>query len=241
MIRSILAILALCLTAFLFLVARRRKRLTYSLSNTPVLGIHEAVNPSRVQILFDGTPVTEVRLAILTVTNVGNEPILVNDFERPLLFVWSEPAKILSAEVTEVNPDSLKPTIRTGVHEIALDPLLLNAGDWLRIKALINQVGKLSVDARVIGVKRITKVFIPSGKATSDKTIRVIAGMGFFATLILLVMWAGQALGLWAENGRAEQRIVGVTILVMLLVMADQLKAATIDLVSYFKNKDDDR
>src|ERR1035441_10217871 len=99
MVRTILAIVAVCVTVGLFLAGRRRKRLSYLLSDTRVLGIHEGVNPSRVQILFDGEPVTEVRLVIITVNNLGNEPIRLDDFERPLRFSWSEPAKIRTSEV----------------------------------------------------------------------------------------------------------------------------------------------
>lgn len=79
----------------------------------------------------------------------------MDDFERPLRFSWSEPSKLLTAEVMEVSPESLQPTIRAGVNEIVVDPL--NPGDWLRIKTLIDQGSKLSVDARVVGVKRIAK------------------------------------------------------------------------------------
>src|ERR1035441_9296170 len=111
MVRTILAIVAVCVTVGLFLAGRRRKRLSYLLSDTRVLGIHEEVNPSRVKILFDGEPVTEVHLVIITVNNWGNEPILMDDFERPLQFSWSAPAKILTAEVIEVNPETLQPTI----------------------------------------------------------------------------------------------------------------------------------
>src|SRR5208283_2997382 len=148
MVRTILAIVAICVTILLFLVGRRRKGLSYLLSDTRVLGVHEAVNPSRVQILFDGAAVTEVRLLIITLNNSGNEPIRVDDFERPLRFSWPEPARILTAEVAEVSPEGLQPTINAGVDEIVIDPLLLNPGDWLRIKILINQATKISVDAR---------------------------------------------------------------------------------------------
>ena len=54
MARTIIAIVAILVSVILFLVGRRRKRLSYLLSDTRVLGVHEAVNPSRVQILFDG-------------------------------------------------------------------------------------------------------------------------------------------------------------------------------------------
>lgn len=190
MVRTILAVVAICITVVFFLVARRRKRLSYMLSDTRVLGVHEAVNPSRVEILFDGAAVTDVRLVVITVNNSGNEPIRADDFERPLRFRWAEPARILTAEVVEADPETLQPTVSAGVNEIVLEPLLLNPGDWFRTKTLINQAGKLSVEARVVGVKRITKT-IASDKATSDRTIRLLAIMGFVGVLILLLMSAG--------------------------------------------------
>jgi len=108
---------------------------------------------------------------VVAVTNSGNEPIRVEDFERPLRFSWPEPTKILSAKLSEVNPGNLQPTIKAGVNGIVVNPLLLNPGDWLRIAALINQVGILSVDARVVGVKRITKA-VAGGGIKSDKMVQ---------------------------------------------------------------------
>jgi len=236
MVRTILAIVAICLTVALFLVGRRRKRLSYLLSDTRVLGIHESVSPSRVQILFDGTPVTEVHLVTITVSNWGNEPIRAEDFERPLRFSWSEPAKILTAEVIEGSPETLKPRIDVGASEVVLTPLLLNPGDSFRITTLINQVSKLSVDARIVGVKQINK-FVSSGKVTSDRTLRLLAFMGFAGVLIILLILAGQALGLWVANGRAEQRIIKVFVFGMLFLLADELKTGVLEVVSYFKNK----
>jgi hypothetical protein len=233
MVRTILAVVAICLTVVLFLVARRRKGLSYTLSDTQVLGVHEAVNPSRVQILFDGAPVIDVRLVIITVNNSGNESIRVDDFERALRFSWAEPTRILTAEVVEVSPESLlHPTIRAGANEIVLDPLLLNPGDWLRIKTLIKQVGKLSVDARVAGVKRITKTV--ASDTTAPRTFRLLAAVGFVGIGIML---GGQLLGLWVENGRAERSIVQVVVLVMLLIMVDELKRSVLRLRNYY-NKD---
>src|ERR1039458_3582859 len=115
-------------------------------------------------------PVTDVRLVIITVNNSGNEPIRADDFERALRFSWAEPARILTAEVVEVRPESVQPTIKAGANAIVLDPLLLNPGDWLRIKTLINKVGKLTIDARFVGVKRIGKT-VASGKDTIGRRL----------------------------------------------------------------------
>lgn len=237
MVRTILAVAAISITVLLFLIGRRRKGLSYMLSKTRVLGVHEAVNPSRVQILFDGQPITDVHLLILTINNSGNEPIRADDFERAFRFSWAEPARILTAEVVEVNPESLHPTIKAGSSEIVLDPLLLNPGDWLRVKTLINQVSKLSVDARIVGVKRISRT-IESGKETFGIVRRLlwVAALGVvFLIVMLVVEWSR----LVVPNSRAEVHLTQVFGLVMLLLLVDQLKTSFLELRNYYReNKD---
>src|ERR1019366_5768653 len=235
MVRSILAVVAIFTTVLLFLIGRRRKSLSYLLSDTRVLGVHEAVNPSRVEILFDGAPVTDVRLVIITVNNSGNESIRIDDFERALRFSWGEPARILTAEVVEVSPENLRPTIKAGMSEIVLDPLLLNPGDWLRIKTLINRVGKLSVDARVAGVKRIRKT-VASGKVPSARKLLFIAVGGIAGLIVILV---GERFGLLVASSRMETRLIQLVFLAMLFLIADELKTSDLALRDYYReNKD---
>jgi hypothetical protein len=235
MVRTILAVVAICITVALFLIARRRKNLSYMLSDTRVLGVHEAVNPSRVEILFDGAPVADVRLVMITVNNSGNEPIKVDDFERPLRFGWEEPARILTAEVVEVSPETLQPTVKAGVNDIALEPLLLNPGDWFRIKTLINQAGKLSVDARVVGVKRIGKT-IAVGKVTFPRTLVWAAGLAIVGLIAMLV---GEASGLLVPNGQAELRLVKAGALVIIFLLLDEVKTNVLALRGYYREKED--
>ena len=236
MVRTILTVAGLCLTVGLFLAGRRRKRLGYLVSNTRVLGVHEELNPSRVQILFDGVPVTEVDLAIITINNWGNEPIRVEDFERPLRFRWDEPARILSAEVIEVTPPNLRPTIMVSGNEIVLDPLLLNQGDQIRMKALINQGRELSVDARIVGVKRVTKR-LASDREASLRVDRLFKVLGSVCVVAILLMLAGRMAGFWVADGRAEQRIAVTLAFVIVYLLLDELKKGFLDLFSSFKKK----
>jgi hypothetical protein len=235
MVRSILAVVAISTTVLLFLIGRRRKSLSYMVSDTRVLGVHEAVNPSRVEIRFDGVPVTDVHLVIITVNNTGNEPIRVADFERALRFGWAEPVRILAAEVVEVSPESLQPTIKAGASEIVLEPLLLNAGDWLRIKTLINQVGKLSVDARIAGIKRIRKTI---GGTTGSSAKRLLfIGVGGAACLLLII--AGEALGLWAANGVVELNLARIMALGIGFFLVDEARINVLELRNYYREKKD--
>jgi hypothetical protein len=235
MVRTLLAVLAICLTVSFFLLGRRRKRLSYMLSDTQVLSIDEAINPSRVQILFDDKPVTAVRLVMLTVNNSGNEPIRAEDFERALRFSWAEPARILTADVVEVSPEGLQPTIKASANEIVLEPLLLNPGDWFCVKTLINQVGKLSVEGRIVGVQRIKKT-IASRKDTSARTLLLVAAVGLVGTLIML---AGEASGFLPANSRVEMRLVQVMVFGMLFLLVDELKNSVIALRDYYREKND--
>jgi hypothetical protein len=237
MVRTILAIAGLCITVGLFLAGRRRKRLSYLVSNTRVLGVHEELNPSRVQILFDGAPVTEVDLAIININNWGNEPIRAEDFERPLRFRWNEPARILSAEVIEVTPPNLQPKIKASGNEIVLDPLLLNQGDQIRIKALINRGRELSVDARIVGVKRVTKRLV-SDREASLRADRLFKVLGSVCVGAILLMLAGRIAGFWVADGRAEQRIAMTLAFVIVYLLLDELKRGLLELFSSFKKKD---
>lgn len=239
MVRTILALVAIFITVSLFLAGRRRKRLSYSFSSTRVLGVHELVNAGRVQILFDGAPVTEVHLVIITVKNWGNDTIRTDDFERLLQFSCSEPARILSAEVAEVSPESLQPKIRVGVHEIVVDRLLLNPGDWFQIKTMINQFNKLSVDARIVGVKQITKA--AASAKTPDTFIKMMVGIALVGSVMVLSLLLGEHLGGWKANGLFERRIFLIYFFGVMFFLVEQLKAATLDLVASFKNKDDSR
>ncbi|MGA9810145.1 MAG: hypothetical protein WBQ56_20855 [Candidatus Sulfotelmatobacter sp.] len=237
MVRTILAVVAISTTVLLFLIGRRRKGLSYMLSDTRVLGVHEAVNPSRVQILFDGKPVTDVHLVTIRVNNSGNEPIRADDFERALRFNWAEPTRILMAEVIELSPESLQPTINSSGNEIIVDPLLMNPGDSFRVKTLINQVSKLSVDARIVGVKRIRKT-IESGKETFGfvRKLFVAAALGVVCLIIMLV---GQRSGLVVANGRAEVRLTVVFFLVILYLLVDQVKTSVLELRNFYREKKD--
>lgn len=230
----IIAILAVLTTILLFLANRRRKRLSYLLMDTRVLGVHEVVDTNRIQILFDGVPVTEVHLLIITVSNWGNEAIRLEDFERPLRFSWHEPARILTAEITEVRPESLRPTFRFAVtNELVVDPLLLNPGDSFQMKVLMNQSSKLSVDARIVGVQQITKAV--SSVKTQSMTLKMLVGMGLTAMLFFAALLVGDSR---TASGRVGTRALLIFAFVLALFIVNELKSAVSELISLSKNKD---
>jgi hypothetical protein len=57
--------------------------------------------------------------------------------------------------------------------------------------------------------------------------------------LTILLLITGRGLGLWVANGELEVRITLVSITVMLVLLAGEVRAAVSDVVYYFKNKND--
>lgn len=182
--KVIVSLLAICVTVAVFLVGQwwwRRKALTYSASVTRLLSVHESVR-SRVQILLDGTTAAEdVSLVVVTLRNSGHEPIKTADFERPLRIDCGERAEILTLELVETRPPDLKPELKlegadssgtagswsfplwsggaagAAAHTVVVTPLLLNKGDSLKLKALVNRMGAITVNGRIAGVKEIKR------------------------------------------------------------------------------------
>jgi hypothetical protein len=142
MTRSIIAGLAVCAAFFYFFIGQwwwRRKILSYTASEVRLLRVHREVK-ERVQILFDGNPAKDVTLAVITVSNSGHEVIRANDFERPLKVAFGLEAEILSIEIADTRPHNLRPQVKSVSDGFVLDPLLLNKGDWIKFKILVNRM-----------------------------------------------------------------------------------------------------
>jgi hypothetical protein len=224
MTRTLVSVLAICVTISSFLWAQRlrRKAFSYTISPTRVLSVHEEVK-GRVQILFDGAPAIDVSLFMITLNNSGGEPIRAEDFERPVRCQWQGPAQILTADVVEVGPTSLRPVIKTSVSEIVLEPLLLNGGDWLKIKALVNEsgTGACSVDGRIVGVKKLEHRTVDPNERLLKTLTGAVIGLPI---LMLPLMLAGHRLGLWAMDGPVAKSLAILTIICIVMFLLEILK-----------------
>lgn len=149
-------VLALAASVVLFLLQRRRKALSYEVvSRTSLMSVKEEVK-GRVQILFDGTPVSDAHMMIMRVTNAGNVPIVPSDYLRPVKFGFGEMVQILSAEVMETSPHNIEASVEVDTGAVILTPVLLNGGDSITLKILLAQYeGKIDVDGRIVGVKHV--------------------------------------------------------------------------------------
>ena len=205
-----------------FLLQRRRKELGYRvISRTPLVSV-EADVKEQVVVVFGGEIVTDVHLVMVEVVNWGNQAIVPDDYQRPLCVDLGTGARVLSVGRVDSKPEGLdvSASIVESRDKVAVDPLLLNAGDSFTLKILVSTFsGAVSVGGRVVGVKEIGTVLegtnrwglllyavivLPLGSVVVYMAVRAVealrdgswAGAVLFGAGSLLVLEAWGRLGL---------------------------------------------
>ena len=231
--RTVLAVLAVCVTVSLFLLTQRqrRKALSYSVEETRVLSVHEEVK-GRIQILFDGTEANDVSIIKIKVKNTGAEPIRASDFDRALRFQWDKSVRILLAEVVKARPLSLRPTVTADVSDLVLEPLLLNRGDCIEIKALVSQGGAFSVDGRVVGIPQIKK------QEKAEPIVRRLFTFALGLSVLLVLIVAGEGFGIMKPNGPLERGLEVLVTVATLVFFVGLLKTQVEELLEYYKTRE---
>jgi hypothetical protein len=153
---ALITLLALFVSILIYRAGKNRKALSYEfLSRTPLLSMEDEIK-GKLQILFEGEPVSKVYLVVLRLTNTGNTPIVSSDYERDVSFLLENSTRILTAEISETNPENLTASLEVSDNKISMKPVLLNKGDSVTIKALLGEFfGTINADCRIVGVKKI--------------------------------------------------------------------------------------
>ncbi|ABX04006.1 hypothetical protein Haur_1361 [Herpetosiphon aurantiacus DSM 785] len=143
------------------------KSLSYAIiSSSQIVSINEEAK-EKIQITFDGTPVEDVRLILLEITNDGDIPIIKSDYEMPITIEIDNQEQILSANIVDVSPENLTIPLSVTNKRITLDPVLLNPEDKITIKILINNQSNINISSRIIGINNIKDTTIPKKSISS--------------------------------------------------------------------------
>ena len=147
------------MSVYLFILQRKKKSLSYQvLSSTDLLTVNEEIK-GKIKILYEEIPIQNVSLIILRIINDGNLPITSSDFERPISFSFGSESSILSAEIIDKSPSTLKPDLKPDTSQIGLIPVLLNNKDSITVKLLVSGfAGRIEPDARIVGVGEIKRI-----------------------------------------------------------------------------------
>jgi hypothetical protein len=177
------AILGLGIAGISFLKTRQTKSLSYQvIADEPLLSVNlSGIIKGRVNITLDEQPVRRVNLILVRIINSGNQPISSKDYESPITINFGRMARVILAEVYEQNPDALRPLIKIQGSKVEISPILLNQGDWMKLKVMAADYnGPFRVDGRILGVKCIEESRIGEDKFTK-----------LFAYVSLLMIFLG--------------------------------------------------
>ena len=157
----IAVVVAIIVPAYLYWVQRNDKALSYGIiSQGPLVSVKDDLH-GRLKILLDGKPIGSVNLIVFRMENTGNVAIRKSDYDTPISINFGPGSQVLSGQIIASKPLNLGETLRVSSQGIALDPVLLNKGDGLVIKALVNsQAPSVTIDGRIADVAEIKKVDI---------------------------------------------------------------------------------
>jgi hypothetical protein len=177
-----------------YLLQRQQKRLSYEvLTNTLLVSVKEEVE-SRLQILFDGEVVHDVRIVVIRLTNTGNVPICTSDYEVPISLDFGSDSRLLTAQTIDTSPDNLEAPITMETTKAVFAPILLNSRDSITIKVLVSGFNnQLVVGGRIVGVRAITEKAVYPALATLLGSAGMIM---LFASFVLVVVFEAATVGL---------------------------------------------
>ena len=138
---------------------REDKRLDYEIIvNTRVL-VPKHIDEG-LELRYKGVEVKDPSLIIIRFINSGNRPISPSDQVEPLSVSFPEKdwpiyGRILSASLARASIPTDKVTIKIVGDRAEITPMLLNQGDWLAVRFLIDKEAEPQISGRVVGVPEL--------------------------------------------------------------------------------------
>lgn len=155
----VVTIITALIPIILYIRTRKKRSLSYDIvSRIPLLSIDKEIGKD-LQIFYKEKRVQQMHLIEVNIINSGNVAIKANDFEGKISLNFGNKAQIFTSEITKTNPSNLNPTIKINNNTLFLEPLLLNSGDSISIKSLVENFSEILVQGRVVDIKQITETF----------------------------------------------------------------------------------
>ncbi len=184
--RTLVAIFGVIVAIISVVLAYRRhprKKLSYEvLSEVPLFRMRADVK-NRIQILFDGRPVSGVYLVMIKIVSTGNATIDADDYEAPVCIGFGERSEVLTAEIIDPVPKDLPAKLNMEVQNVSLNKLMMNDGDSITAKIFVSSPSPINISGRIAGVKEIKKLL---SKDEAEERIDRVRDLGMSALLLLI-------------------------------------------------------
>lgn len=179
---TVISVLAVLVPIILYLLLLPGKSLEYEIVPKSEL-IGEEFPITDLELKIKGENVNRVMLYTLRVSNSGSEPILKDDFERPISINVPDDTKIYMARLKKRRPENLTLKYELNNNKLLIEPLLLNSDEEFQIDLFSSSNVYPSIDARIAGISKI-KNKLPDSKQDIER------GIKFVLTFFLLTFYS---------------------------------------------------
>ena len=156
----ILGILAILLSIIAIIVTikfRSQKSLSYTIkTNVSLLTVKKEAE-DKLEIYFDGKKVHDVYMVVIKLFNSGNVHIGKADISQKIIFTFGDKAQVLSVDIVNTDPENVDVSLVQDDQRVIVIPELLNGGDSITFKVIVNKLDEIKVTGRISGVKEIKK------------------------------------------------------------------------------------
>jgi hypothetical protein len=135
-----------------------KRKFVYQIKTTPIIQI-DGVSSDDIEIRFKGRPVKTLNLYSVSVLNLGNRPILKNDWDENLTISFATDLQIVDFRIGASKPRNLNPSFAIneaeGLNEIRFQPFLLNSREGFRSEIVVAGEDVPKITSRIVGISKI--------------------------------------------------------------------------------------
>lgn len=190
----IATLIASCVASYLWYLNRPHKRLSMRLLKSEPLISLQGPARKKLTVQYNNSLAEGTYLLHLAITNQGNVPITVQDYQAPIRIEVNPEAKILEASVIETWPADLDHRLRVGEtkagsliqdvlkNTIRIVPILLNPKDEFVVQLLVERYeNRIEISQQISGIKRV-EIW-----EESQNLARILAVSGAFTVFFALI------------------------------------------------------
>ena len=174
----IISLIALGIPIALHITSIQERQLTATMFSADLTGLLEGGLPNDFQMTFRGRRLAELVTQWVFLSNTGDLPIELGDFNGPIRIQFGSDVEILAAESVCEQPDDLdaEVSIDADTSAVLVRPLLMNPGDRFCITAYIAGSEQDPVlRARIAGVTVVEKRITPGARGSRGVVLRLLS------------------------------------------------------------------
>lgn len=199
---AVIGAVALIATIVIYFLQRNVKRFAYRiLTETSLVSVGRKVR-GKIKVFYDDKEIETLYLVVVEIVNNGNLEIRTSDFEEQPITIDFPNSNLVSVEVSNTSPKSLKPVISYEPTQVTIQPLLLNKKDSFTLELIFSKYEHVTeFHARIVGVKDIEELSnlkdVETSSANSNliEIKKIVQSLGLIMAIItacvlfFLVSW----------------------------------------------------